>query len=238
MSFILDALKKSENDRQRQSGPALFEVRVAQPRSRFPSWAIALVALLVVNLAVIGWLMFRKPATAATPPMQAALPPAPAPAAPAPAPMQTAPAPAVAQTAPPAPAEEEGPTLDEEPAAGTATPRRAIVPESLYSNEEGNPDDYAPATEPSPDSQQIGSVRRGLANGLMTYEEAAARNQIPPVRMDLHVYAPDPRRRFVLVNMKRLTEGESLPEGVKVDSITTDGAILSYRGLQFMMERD
>jgi hypothetical protein len=33
-------------------------------------------------------------------------------------------------------------------------------------------------------------------------------------------------------------EGESLPEGVKVDSITTDGAILSYRGVQFMMERD
>ena len=28
MSFILDALKKSENDRQRQSGPAIFEVRV------------------------------------------------------------------------------------------------------------------------------------------------------------------------------------------------------------------
>src|SRR5512139_3719177 len=71
MSFILDALKKSENDRQRQSGPALFEVRVAPPRSRFPSWAIALVALLVVNLAVIGWLMFRRPAAAATPPMQA-----------------------------------------------------------------------------------------------------------------------------------------------------------------------
>jgi general secretion pathway protein B len=72
----------------------------------------------------------------------------------------------------------------------------------------------------------------------MTYEEAATKNQIPPLRMDLHVYAPDPRRRFVLVNMKRLTEGESLPEGVKVESITTDGAVLSYRGVQFMMERD
>ena len=29
MSFILDALKKSESDRQRQSAPALFEVKVA-----------------------------------------------------------------------------------------------------------------------------------------------------------------------------------------------------------------
>src|SRR5205823_4881514 len=31
MSFILDALKKSESDRQRRSGPALFEVKVAPP---------------------------------------------------------------------------------------------------------------------------------------------------------------------------------------------------------------
>ena len=42
MSFILDALKKSENDRQRQSAPALFEVKVAAPRRRFPLWAVAL----------------------------------------------------------------------------------------------------------------------------------------------------------------------------------------------------
>jgi len=28
MSFILDALKKSEHDRQRQASPALFEVKV------------------------------------------------------------------------------------------------------------------------------------------------------------------------------------------------------------------
>ena len=37
MSFILDALKKSESDRQRQSGPALFEVKVAAPRTRLPA---------------------------------------------------------------------------------------------------------------------------------------------------------------------------------------------------------
>ena len=37
MSFILDALKKSENDRQRQASPALFEVKVAAPRRRFPA---------------------------------------------------------------------------------------------------------------------------------------------------------------------------------------------------------
>src|SRR5579871_2388090 len=59
MSFILDALKKSETDRQRQTGPALFEVKVAPPKARFPVWAIAIVALLVFNMIIVGWLLFR-----------------------------------------------------------------------------------------------------------------------------------------------------------------------------------
>ena len=59
MSFILDALKKSESDRQRQHGPALFEVRVAPPRTRLPLWAIAIAALLVVNLGVVLWMLLR-----------------------------------------------------------------------------------------------------------------------------------------------------------------------------------
>jgi len=54
MSFILDALKKSETDRQRQTGPALFEVKVAQPKAGFPVWAIAIVVLLVINMVIVG----------------------------------------------------------------------------------------------------------------------------------------------------------------------------------------
>jgi general secretion pathway protein B len=65
MSFILDALKKSESDRQRQSGPALFEVKVAPPRTRLPLWAIAIALLLVVNLAIVAWMMLRHPAARA-----------------------------------------------------------------------------------------------------------------------------------------------------------------------------
>ena len=30
MSFILDALKKSENERQRQAGPSLADVRIVR----------------------------------------------------------------------------------------------------------------------------------------------------------------------------------------------------------------
>src|SRR6185436_17356062 len=61
MSFILDALKKSENDRQRQASPALFEVKVAAPRRRFPLWAVGLAVLLGVNFIAVGWVLLRQP---------------------------------------------------------------------------------------------------------------------------------------------------------------------------------
>jgi hypothetical protein len=86
MSFILDALKKSESERQRQSGPGVFQPRIAAPRTRFPVWAIALGLLLGVNLLILLWVMTRpEPApTAAVVPAPAA-PANPAPASPSPA---------------------------------------------------------------------------------------------------------------------------------------------------------
>src|SRR6266853_819963 len=83
MSFILDALKKSESDRQRQSGPALFEVKVTAPRAVLPPWALAVAALLLVNLVIVSWMLLRNraaaPSATANSQLAAAAPPAPAP---------------------------------------------------------------------------------------------------------------------------------------------------------------
>jgi general secretion pathway protein B len=72
MSFILDALRKSEHARQRQTGPGLAEVPVAPTKPRTNVWATAAVALLVVNLLAVGILLLRRAqrddATAAIPP--------------------------------------------------------------------------------------------------------------------------------------------------------------------------
>ena len=59
MSFILDALKKSENERQRQVGPSLADVQVSQRRNNKPWWAVAVGALLVVNLGVLIVVLVR-----------------------------------------------------------------------------------------------------------------------------------------------------------------------------------
>ena len=69
MSFILDALKKSEAARQRQVGPGLIEPGFMPQRRGLPLWAIALLILFGINLIVLSVILVlhatRAPATPA-----------------------------------------------------------------------------------------------------------------------------------------------------------------------------
>ena len=237
MSFILDALKKSESDRQRQNGPGLYEVKVAAPRSQLPYWAIGLAVLLGVNLIIVAWALLRRPAhtpahEGASAPVAATVPPAP-PAAPptVAAAAAAAQSPAGAQALPPASAS---------PPAALSTPSAGANPGAEREPAQGNPDDFAPATEPNQSSSVSFHVRRATESGVPLYSEAATApgSGVPELRLDLHAYAPRPEDRFVLINMKKLREGDSLPEGVKVESITPDGVILSHKGSRFLLPRD
>ena len=241
MSFILDALKKSESDRQRQGGPALFEVKVAPPRGGLPLWAVAIAVLFVANLAVVGWLLLRHAAapTAGAQPPLAAAPRQAAPALPAAAP---APAAALPAAAPPALARNESPA--DEPAgalpralAGPSPPAAQAAPTG-GAGPGSNPDDFAPAAE-APPSTGGGRVQRGTDAGVPLYQQLAAtpNTQLPQLRLDLHAYADRAEDRWVLINMHKLHEGDSL-EGVHVERITPDGAVLSFQGSQFLLTQD
>jgi general secretion pathway protein B len=114
------------------------------------------------------------------------------------------------------------------PAAGApAGPVAAGSPDT-------SPEDLAPAAEPT---QFPGShVRRGTADGVPLYQDASVvpGTHIPQLRLDLHVYAARPEERFVMINMKKLREGDAV-EGARVESITPEGAILSYSGSRFLL---
>jgi general secretion pathway protein B len=231
MSFILDALKKSESDRQRQSGPALYEVKVAPPRSGLPPWAIAVVILLAVNLAVGMWLLLRHPGARAASAAETA---------PASAPVATAPVTA-APLAAPGPAAVVTSAAAGAPLAGAQTPPAAVMPPAADGGRGDSltPEDYAPAAEPATSSLG-GHVRRGTASGVPLYQDAATTpgTNIPQLRLDLHAYAARPQDRWVMINMHKMHEGDTMPEGVRVDSITPDGAVLSYHGSSFLLPRD
>jgi general secretion pathway protein B len=259
MSFILDALKKSESDRQRQTSPALFEVKVAAPRRRFPPWPLVLGVLLGVNVLVLSWVLLRRQEPA---PTASAAAPAAAPL----AASTPAPAAATAATTPPTangvqpgtvmvpttvyvPMQVENPPGSQSivpasqaapPAAVTAagTPPLGDEPR-LQDHEQAVPPDYdtrdyRPAITP----QQASAIAAARRNGeLPSRDDVVAQgSQVPDVRLDLHVYDANPANRFVFINMRKLKEGETLPEGVRVEQITPTGVELSFHGKRFTLD--
>ena len=64
MSFILDALKKSEQERLRQQNPSTPPIAVSRSSDATPAWVWGVLGLLAVNLLVLA-VVLLKPATEA-----------------------------------------------------------------------------------------------------------------------------------------------------------------------------
>jgi general secretion pathway protein B len=291
MSFILDALKKSETDRQRQSGPSLFEVKVAPPRRTLPVWAAAIAVLLGINVIVISWMLLRHPATqqpaaagrgsdaaargsggavplaapgdraesAGERPDTASGPGAVAsPAGSGTDEARAATSPLTANAAPASPAAEPPAASSSQPATAsssqtsarnssqalTSSSRGPAVTHSDNDADQGagqpgatgDPNDFAPAVEPA--AGQGSRVPEGTGDGLPLYQQIVTSDGLPSLHLDLHVFAERPRDRFVMINMHRLGEGDSLPGGVQVDAIRPDGVVLTYHGTRFLLPRN
>lgn len=254
MSFILDALKKSENERQRKLGPSLADVRVRRKKSERPWWAVAIAALLVVNLAVLAIVLLRgdgaadaKPAPMPGPSTGAApsIPVAPqaAPEIQARTPTQVAPstnpmpAPRTAPITSPARslAEEVRPEPEAIAPMLTGPAIAADVPEGPPMVRPIEPPAVAPLpARPAPQPQPQAADDEMLpTHGTLI----AGGTNLPDMRLDIHVYSPNPSERFVFVNMRKYTEGETLSEGGTVERITSDGVVVNRNGLRFLLPR-
>lgn len=237
MSFILDALRKSEHERQRQLGPSIAELPVARPAPRMPPWAWAVLAALVaVNAILVAWLVTREsrvPApVAAAPPLEAPAMAAAPPAATAPAsPTAAAPAatvPVATLPAAPAPAREVRPLREE-----------AVI-EPAFDEPVYEAPAFVPPAAPDPALlPQRPPAPAPAAAGVPLIEQLPpqATAGLPALNMDLHIFASDPAQRAVFINGARYRQGERLPEGAIVEQITAEGAILGFRGQRFLLPR-
>jgi general secretion pathway protein B len=222
MSLILDALKKSEAERQRQTGPTLLEVRVAKPQRRYPLWALAVGILLVVNMILLLVFVLR-PSDSARAPSSA------------PAPLAAAGAPAT-NLAPAAPVAAPAQALA---APRTVTPQLAPPPATTPTladnpnDDASNPADDEPAVAGTP-----GNMKAQRDNSRTDFSALPSVNEVanaPDLRLDLHVYAERARDRYALINMQTVHEGDALSEGPRVLAITRDGVALDWHGQQFML---
>jgi general secretion pathway protein B len=225
LSFILDALKKSEIERQRQTVPGLMDTRMTQRSSRLPVWVIALAVLLGMNLLVLTFVLTRKSAPPAHASQAAGTPPAPVAAVPpetAPfSPLDGAPvyAPEIPVAADPNPAPTRPPIARKPPSDGLGmTPVHAAH----------HPDPMLSDADAKAEQEMLPSINEINLTGPQA---------LPELHLDVHVYATRAADRFVYVNMRKYHEGGTLQEGPIIERIRRDGVVLSYGGVRFLLPR-
>jgi general secretion pathway protein B len=216
MSFILDALRKSEHERDRRAGPATLEPATTRPTNTGRPWLLAAGALLLLaNLIVLVWVLERSPSKDRAAP------------------------PVVSRNV------RDGtvvrPSRMDPPQPETASTIRPVV--RPLSQEVSEPPEAASVVAPSPAPPRAPAPRTTIAPAARPPASAPSIRQLsgplatglPALEMALHVYSADPAKRFVVINGERATEGTTLKSGPSIERITPEGVVLVFQGQRFSL---
>ncbi len=236
MSLILDALRKSEGQRQKHVGPALATVPEARQASGTPRWTVILGVLLALNAVVVTVLLLTRPSddgagpsagTAQPPPAQVPAEPAIPQNTRAPGPQAPAAQQRVALPPPNRAARQEVRPLSSE--MPPPTPRAAPPPASRTAT------GSQPAARTPPPSGTAGADAR---LPRMAELVVAGELNVPDMHVDIHVYSGNPAQRFVFINMRKYVEGDVTREGPSIERITETGVVMRHNGRRFVLPKD
>ena len=245
MSYILDALRKSDQQRQRGAAPTLLAGQATVVASKQPAFLVygLLAAVLVGAGMVVGWLRpwqaeqavpaanvaVAKPSEASmrrSVPVRTEIAPAPAP------------EPQV-QSATPATQIPPGPVRAIAPAPAT-TPVKSQSPASAGAEAPGKPQVGVAAVSRRPAAvpqQQPGTAAADStpAQNVISMAELplALQHELPAMAISVHAYSGNPGDRLVGIDNRMLREGDNVAPGLKLEQITPDGMIFGYKGYSF-----
>jgi general secretion pathway protein B len=227
MSLILEALRKSEAERRRGQAPDLHAELPPAHATRtaaLPAWAWLLLAcalLLAAAWFARGLLPERTlPAPSAhvagtttvapTPPVEYAT-------------TQPRFRPPQAMTATPAPAPTTQPAKPSQPGVASAN----VAPTSATTAAVVAPAPVPP--NPAPSAASSSPAVRADATLQLSDLSAEERKSLPPLKLSMHLWNPDPAKRFVILDGNRVGEGDRVGDAV-VAAITPDGVELDWNG--------
>lgn len=252
MSFILDALQKSERERHAGQTPAIDEALtrpLPEPRRgrRQDETALVIRTVLIVSAVFLiagltWWLLSRSQRSDAPIVAESSAPPAAAELAVAAPPPTPVPAEEAAISVPPpsTPIRVDPERLQAPISSADLGPDAASLDELLDEAPEAPeaapppvdalPQD-APAEVAAPPPPPPRSVVRPLKDMPPSF-----RTEFPALSVQVHVYDPNPLRRFVLINGKKYRETDTLVEGPQVVEIVEHGIVLDQRGTRVLIE--
>jgi len=245
MSFLLDALRKSEGRKAAGRVPTIHDAEVAAQQTRPRAARPWLPFLVVALVAALGWRFFWVPReanlavqgetgprlqdakSAVSEPSQAPVPPA--------SPSPRAGIEAGSERTPVERFEESGQAV----ADGAVS----VVEEPEAPDDATRPEAPATAGAGSAGPEEAhGAEVDGIDYRAPTMSEIgywslprAVREEIPPPRITVLVFAERPADRFVLMNGRRLQEGDEASPGLVLEEIRREGALFSYRLYRFLV---
>ena len=247
MSYILDALKKADAEREQGQVPGLNTTSYAQPElddgpvRRTPApWQVAVGALLVLTTLGAIWQWTRPAATVTVIADQAPAPLTPNPEAiQLPQPAQTAPAPLGPEVAPTAVTPMDNRVIAREVvktpnAAPPAAPRKVTRTEPLMPPVAPSvtvPKSRAPLhVDPAAQPAQTAHLNR-----LPTLAELPdeVRRGLPNLSVSGAMYSDQPANRMLLINNRVFHEGDQPVAGLVLEEIRLKSAVFNFRGTRY-----
>jgi general secretion pathway protein B len=257
MSYILDALKKAESERERGVVPGLgstqtsYSTYISYGASYKPWWLVLLALGLLVAL-VLGTWAWRQTAGDAVPvPATRLAPAAAAPAAPVPAnPTPVMPVPLAAQkpeppgaqvaqvlqvapaTMPRASAPVASSTMARVPATAAPAPASPVAPPPVAAT----PPQAEPAAKAVP---PVASPVRATAGAIPQLSELseALRRQIPALTISGAIYSDTPPEWTLIINDQVMSRGSQVAPDLRLEDISASSAVFNFRGQRFRVDR-
>lgn len=229
MSYILDALRKSQQARQPGSAPrtgAVHNISLALPVN---GWWLALGVVLLLGIVAAALLFWRNTVAHLPDPPPAPVTSEPVVAAPASAPATPVPVAAEASAGKTVPVTD---LAEQAKLPAPAPPPKKIIAARTGKKPALNRRSETIKTAAAPPVPLVMDDTPLLQQMPQDFQRA-----LPALAVTIHVYSQDESQRILFINNREYHKGSQLEGGIRVEDIVPDGAVLSFRGERFKLSR-
>ncbi len=208
MSYILDALKKSEQERGHGHIPNVQTVHTSSLsyKNKKTYWPYVLITAILLNLAAIVYFYLNKdtPSTDVTVTSE----------------------------------EKITPDISSNAHNNIINNRTEPANTIVSNNEKPETENSGQQINSPPETTYDNETSKLDISSVVDFHDLpeSIKKQLPTINISAHVYSSNPLQRSIVINNNFMEEGEYVLDGLILQEITQDGAIMFYQGRSFHYE--